>query len=332
VVLAFLAVMAYSREQTAPFGPGMNALAVLLAIVLLALGVGLGAVALCGIPKHGTCGILVKSVAGLALNLVFICFQAYGFVQGFQRGVQQAAQNQRAAQEVTRASEEMRREARNSFDPSRGATNLQNESLRKFQRQFASATANLEGDDAKIAGVMDTWLRREQTLVKEMESASAESRRVRIFDFSGLAGRDELQSRRELAQRLAEANNKLVAFITNTESWYRSAMQARGVSPRVAESATADFLRGFNSTSKLSMRIRAADLRVCESISGVIDLMDRNWGKWRFDSAAGKLVFDDTAVAKDYNRLFREIKSASHDELEAQRLLLNQTARPAPPR
>ena len=69
------------------------------------------------------------------------------------------------------------------------------------------------------------------------------------------------------------------------------------------------------------LAIRNADTRMMTGMTGVLDLLENNWGKWKSDSEL--VTFEDTALARKYNALIQEIQAAGEAQISAQRKLVN---------
>jgi len=73
--------------------------------------------------------------------------------------------------------------------------------------------------------------------------------------------------------------------------------------------------------NRLVLAIRNADTRMMTGMTGVLDLLESNWGKWKSDSEL--VTFEDTALARKYNALIQEIQAAGEAQISAQRKLVN---------
>ena len=319
LMVIFVSVAFHAVQKDSHMPPIANFVAGLCATLLLACGVACAIVGLCGIRQHGSSGILGKSLAGLVINAVLMLV----FIGGFVAGVNKGLKSRQAARDLQAAAKDIQAGLRESFDPEKGITNFNHEQVDEFQRKLHAASSNLTGDDALVVKATAAHVGRVQVAGRELEAVVKELTEAHILDFSDVTAKDQLQSRRVVVQRFAEVNQKLASVISNSEALFRADLKRLGVSPAVTDSAMRGFHNAAVQRNSLLLQIRAADARMARGMTGILDLLEENWGAWKHDDATGKILFTRTGLVGPYNQFLDEVQTAGQNEINAQRRLIN---------
>jgi hypothetical protein len=54
---------------------------------------------------------------------------------------------------------------------------------------------------------------------------------------------------------------------------------------------------------------------------GVLDLLDANWGRWRYNETSGKVRFENASAVTQYNAFMAQIHKAATEQAAAQKRL-----------
>ena len=158
---------------------------------------------------------------------------------------------------------------------------------------------------------------------RELEAVVQELTEAHVLDLHDVTAKDQLQSRRLVVQRFAAVNQKLANVISNSETLFRADLKRLGVSPAATEQAMSGFHNAAIQRNSLLLQIRGADARMAKSMSGILDLLEENWGAWKHDDATGKILFTRTGLVGPYNQFLDEVQTAGQNEINAQRRLIN---------
>lgn len=287
--------------------------------VLACIGAGLvcAIIALCNVGKYDNRALLRRGVVGLIVNGIFVAFLGLAFIGGVAKGVK-ARQTER---EIVRATQELRDNTRKSFDSTMGITNANSEHLGRFRAQLENAAPHLEGDKALLARVWAAYLGQVQAASKRWQSMYDEVGAAKVLDFSEVTSKEQLQSRRELVKRYKAASDDMRELVENGSDFYRGELHKLGASSKSTE-IIVHALQEQNSRQRaLLLEIRDLDTRISESMLGILALLEQHWGNWTCPS--GPVVFFDSKVLAEYNRLLHQLKEAGREQLDAQRKLVS---------
>ena len=118
-----------------------------------------------------------------------------------------------------------------------------------------------------------------------------------------------------------DANDAFKSLLLQSESNYRKDLAALEVSPAQTEAAMTGFRKSFGVQRPLLVNIREADDRMGRAMLGVLDLLDSQWGQWRYDPAASVVRFQDRTALDQYKALMAQINQARTDQAAAQKSL-----------
>lgn len=292
--------------------PGRGAVLLLGATMvgLLLLGAILSIVGLCGIGRHGAAGLLGFGMAGLGINglLLFI------FITNF-------AAARLKAREVNRQfdalSAELVTNAAQNYNPTSGVDGgKQLKLLSDYRRKLKAVSQRASGDDAAMMQASEAILQRIQVAGQKVVAADNHCHEAGIFDFESLTNRNELAIRRRAILDLKTANAQLRELLTNRTAIAISELRSRGV----PEDKIQSFVEGFSrsETQALTVKLRSYVDDYCDACVSLQDVLDKHWGKWRFDSTLGTVVFDDPSVQNEFGHLAKSILAIRKKEIALQ--------------
>jgi hypothetical protein len=317
VLNAALAIHSHSATA-APGGVAVAKLIVpLLSVVFMALGAVCAIVALCNVSRLGQERLLGRGLAGLIISGGLVAIFVAGFVHGFTRAVHA----RETRQELRDADRELRSSLRNSFDSEKGITNVDFKKVEEYRGKLDRAAAKLGPEDARVAKVASAYLGEVQVASRALDHALTRLKEAEVLQLKGVTSRDQLESRRQAVQRYAAANERVRDVVTNCPAFFRTELQKLGASPESVEKSAREMETAMREQNKLVLSIRDADTRMTSAMTQMLDLLDKNWGKW---NAQSELVrFDDSTAARKYNLLLGEIQAAAETQITAQRKLVN---------
>jgi hypothetical protein len=293
----------------------------LLSTACIAAGAVFAIIALCNTSRLGKEGLLGRGITGLALNGILLAILASAFVHGFTQGFTRAVHARETRRELREANNDLRSSLRNSFDAEKGITNVDFKRVDDLRGKLDRAASNLGPEDARVAKVASAYLGEVQVASRALENALTRLKEAQVLQFSGVTTKEELRNRRDVVQRYAAANDRVRAVVTNSPTFFRTELQRLGASPESIEKSTREMEQATREQNRLVLAIRNADTRMMTGMTGVLDLLENNWGRWKSDSEL--VTFEDTALARKYNALIQEIQAAGEAQISAQRKLVN---------
>jgi hypothetical protein len=293
-------------------GPSLRPLFIIIGFVELGfalLGAVLGIVAVFLAGPHQRGSVAARVAGGILLLGLLTAVAIPNFVRA-----RTLASNKRAAEEVQAAAKSFRAEAASAI------TNGQTPSLEPLQRSFGRAAEKTSGDTAALFKGSQLFLQQLQRYQEAYAKAANELKSAKVLATSTLSDRRQIQDRKAVVQKFLDANASLRTAVQQSESNFRKELAALGVSGSQTEAALTGFRKSFQ--GPLLLTIREADERMGHGMLQVLNLFDAQWGKWRFDSNAQILRFQDTTALGQYKSLMAEINQAGTDQQTAQERLL----------
>jgi hypothetical protein len=191
----------------------------------------------------------------------------------------------------------------------------------KLKDQMEKSAANLDPTEAAALRGMAAFMGRMQRELGVYEKISREIDEEGVFSFN-VTERAKLQKHREMIRAFQDSNSKLTELVTNSEDIVREALVEAKV-PRLARDAA---LKQFQTTQAqvkpLQLQIRKADSALCDTSFSILDLLEKNWGKWRTEAETGNLVFDDDATLAAFQELQEKIMVIAQEQATAQEKLV----------
>ena len=321
-LIAILVAIVVHVTSTAP-PPAVLIITGLIGIGLVIVGFVTGILGLTGIRQHGTRGLLGKGIAGVVINgALLVCF-GVAAVAGFNNSVKKAIANQKLSQNLNADEQQLRDNARQSFNSKTGITNADFSSLDKMKGDLDSAAPALTGDKASFAKAMSDYLEKVRASMKNYQDASIELRAARILVTSNLTSVTQIESRREVLQNFITANENMENVITNSEDSIRADLSSMNVSQDMIDRTITGFDSTFLPRRDLSLQIRECDDRMSHSMGAILNLLETDWGRWHFNSFDQELYFDDAADREIYSDSLHDIRLAGQQQIQLQGELVN---------
>ena len=276
----------------------------------------LGTIALLGIRKAGSEGILGKTLSGLTTSSVLL----FVFIQGVRSGYQ----TQAMARTLEESRQQLQSDMKKEIESGEGiSVDKQDLRLQKIILDVDAAAQNVSGQDALLARAGSACLSRIQGELKNYASAVKALQSSPPLDLSGVQRREQLEEKRKVVKNFMAANERLLAFTTNQESIFREELQKLSVPAPAQEAALKGFRRSAESHRASTEGIRDDDRRCAAAMLGILDLADANWGKWTWNAARKKIVFDSPLAQDKYIEYRDEIEAAAREQAKLQLQILN---------
>jgi hypothetical protein len=290
--------------------------AVMLAAVLA--GIMLAIVALCGISKYGSEGILWRSCRGLCLSGVFLFAGVTGYFH--------ARHNAQVLKDLRATSRQVNEDVKKDIASGKDVTVAVEDAqlgIEKMKTALDSASATTSGTDALVMKGSSDHLARAQVLFKAYATTLKAIQEPNVLDMGGVSKREQLQGRKEVVQRFMTANDKLQDFFANREKIFRRDLQAAGVPPDAVERVITGYKKSAGQHDLLVVKIRQDDHNMGTAILGMLNILDASWGKWTYNVQRKKVDFDDAATLDQYLSFRDQIESAAREQKTLQAKAVN---------
>ena len=315
--ILFGALLQGHRDATGPIY--VLTIAVICGFIVL-VGIVMGLLALVLAKPGERAGVFARAGVGLGVCGLLIAIAVPNFI----RGRQKALADQAALQDLKSTVSDLRQEASAALkqhDPH--AVNLA-----KLGQSLDRAAKATSGDASIAMRAMHAYLDRIESQQKAYEKVSDELLVASVLQTSNLFNQSQIPPRKAKVQAFLDANNSFKAFIAQGAVNFRKELVNLKVSPEQVEAAVGGFQKTSGPQIPMVLAIRAADDRMGVAMLGILDLLDANWGRWRYNPATGKVRFDDPATLQRYNGYFGEIREAGRDQAMAQNRLSSLIKRP----
>lgn len=326
VVMPVLAILIYAAVQAQKLAgtppPRLVLIAVLWVLILLpATGLVLAIVGLCGIPRHGKRGILGRGIAGVVLNggILLLLFIIVVFVAGLANNLK----SRQLFQGLKETEQQLQADQRKAFNPRTGITNVDTAGMERIRTQLDTGAQTLTGDDARIARVMSSFVARMEDATKKYQSALQELEAAHVLSLPDLVSQNQIAARRETVQQFLDVNADFAGVISNSAASLRANLTAAQVAPDKVDQVLAGFQSKWSVRGPLMLEIRDCDRRAGEGMLGILDVLDKNWGKWDYNPDTKLVKFTDAGAEAAYRQSLIEIRTASQEQVRAQGMLVN---------
>ncbi len=285
-----------------------------------------GIVALCGMREEGKEGILWQSIVGIMLSLGIFGVTGVLIIHG----VQMAMQNHKATEAMTQTVRELQEESKRDFnrDHKIGLDSAQPK-LDKMKTALDGMAKEGTGDAVLTANASKAYLEKLQVLMSEYTAGAKLLQSPPVMDMSGVESKEQLQAKRKVVEDFMAANEKLMAFFTRGEMTFRDEL----VRFKVPAEMTEQVLKGYRSSATerniLIVKIRQTDQQIGTAMLGMLDVLDANWGGWKYSAEKKKTIFSDKATLEKYNEFYRTMQLAGSEQKRLQGQLVNLPELPA---
>jgi hypothetical protein len=181
----------------------------------------------------------------------------------------------------------------------------------------------MSGDDAIIMQAMANHVTRIQTAMKAYEPAMKAYIGADVLNAATLQEKSAIEPRRQIVRDFLVRNADLTKAITDSEKNIRNDLAKSGLTPTKIELSMKGFKRTADPRNALTLQIRDCDKRLGDATIGAPDLFETHWGKWKYDSTADQIRFDDSQAADEYNAFLNEINTAGETQVKLQGKLVN---------
>jgi hypothetical protein len=312
-------VLGYSLKSMTPGTAVLVSLAAAgITLLLCCLSNVLGIIALFGIPKHGTQGILWRALGGMAASGAILFLMGAGFVHGYQTAVRARSTVLALRPSVQETHDDSKKATDGSATP---ATTQAQADKSKSASETSSQAWPV---DTSLSAKATSHFQRElQSLSKDYAEAAQQLRNPWVLDIGTLDKREELAIRKDTVQKFMASNEKFLAFVMNGEKHYRDDLARFDIPEEVCEGALKTYRRSTEEWNFLTLKARQSDQQIGTALLGMLDTLDAGWGKWKYSPENKTAIFADNALVAKYNAYFKAMQSAHTDQKQTLAQLSN---------
>jgi hypothetical protein len=195
--------------------------------------------------------------------------------------------------------------------------------MQQVRQQLNKAGQQLSGDAGVMARIMSINLDGMATRSQNLQASGQRVLDAHIEQGYGLATPGQIADRRKLVYDFLAANSALASAISNKENDIMTMLQSSNVSPNFIEIGRQQLSRSRHQR-ELMLQIRAYDQQQGEEFLGILDLLEKDWGKWHSDPTNKTVNFDNETSRLGYLQHRQGLQDASAAQISLQRRMLDQ--------
>jgi hypothetical protein len=172
-------------------------------------------------------------------------------------------------------------------------------------------------DESKINAAVE---RTSSRLKTAMDGYRASGREIvpRALALSSIQSKEHLAARRAEVSGLMEKRNALALTLDGIDALLREELGREGLSQDEISAAVAALAPGMVSQKTHFAGMMASNGRLLLSITELLGLLERQWGRWEYDAASNQFRFRDPAALDHFNRLVKAIRDGIAEQPQTQ--------------
>jgi hypothetical protein len=273
-------------------------------------------------PKKSNIGRIILIVILAPIVLFIGSAFVSGFIKGYQGGVKRRASEKEFEQTVNSMREKSAEALRSgNYEEATAAADQVKEAMLKHAE-------NLTGTDAIAAKITARLIEKTNTQARAHEASLGKVIEAGVLQFSKLKERATIEQHRQLLRGFLEANANLTNTVTHYEDNLEADLKAAGVPAATLGKIVEGGRRGAQRIRPYVSVIRKCDQTIGESALDVLELLDKNWGKWSYNPS-GRIGFQENTTIERYNALLGRIEAAGKEQADQQEKLARVQSRDA---
>jgi hypothetical protein len=198
------------------------------------------------------------------------------------------------------------------------ASSLPEPSLQKMQAELEAARKRAEAVRPFIAEASKADKERLESLMATYSTALKAVRHPPVLDLTSVTDAEQLGQKKQIVQTFLKANEALRLHLTQRETAYRETLVKIGVPDESLNSVMEAYRRMAAKPTALAIKMRNDDKRMGDALLAMLEVLENNWGKWKFDSAKQKVNFEDRPARDKFLDLKEELDNASLEQMACQ--------------
>lgn len=313
LVLGFALDQVFSRQLISLEPEVRRPLAIGVATVvvcILASGAIAGIIALCGIARHGTRGLLLKGVTGTVLCTL----TGFVYVTNFNSARDRAQSRADLHEAMTNLLGTTEAEI---DDLDAIASRLENS-----QSALDRAAANASGPEAAAMRASSAYMAIIRKATEDFTVKAQALQAAAVLDPSTLEKREDLADRTRIVTEFLNGNLAFTEIIRSGEALFTAELDKQKPDEKMREAVLTGFKNAFSRSQPLSLKIREADTQLANDFLAVLKLLDTEWGNWEYDEDAEQINFEEDAASEAYTALLTRIGTVAEEQTAAQLRLI----------
>jgi hypothetical protein len=188
--------------------------------------------------------------------------------------------------------------------------------LDKTQKATAKAADQIGGTAGQALKVVAEFQAESNTISKEIARKGQQF--LQMIDWESLATKGDYEARRQFMMKYAQYNRDVTEFFENAPDNISKRLDEINFQGQERNQLEQGFNAKFTSTLTLIRGIRQCEITACEIGIRLIDLLEKEQGKWRLDAATDTLEFDNDDTLAAFNKAIAEFQVAGARQVELQ--------------
>ena len=260
--------------------------------------------------KRSTTPIILAVVGGV-IFLAIIAAGAVGVFLVAKRVQETKANRAQAMSDLQRASEQARQNAEKTIKDGKAS-----EEFGRLRQQLDKSAAIAGGSDAETYRAMSDTLAKIQVHAKAYETAEARFLEAAVLK-ADITDRTEIAKKQAVVNEFLEKNDNFADALRHSTDLLKAELDKARIPDAMKRGVISGFENSQTRIRPLQLRVRDTDRILGENALAALNLFDTNWGEWRHD-ATGRLIFQSSAAAEQYNDILAKVRAAAADEAKAQ--------------
>ncbi len=188
----------------------------------------------------------------------------------------------------------------------------------KLRAEIEAAKERAEAARPFIAAASRADKEQIQSLMAAYSTALKPVREPPLLDLTAVTDLEQLRQKKETVQTFMKANENLRAFLARRETAYRETLVKLALPPESLDTVMEAFTRTAGEPTALVLKMRNDDAKMAAALLGMLDLLDANWGQWKFNPAKQKVEFADHNNQEKFLDLKETLDRVSLEQLACQ--------------
>jgi hypothetical protein len=171
-----------------------------------------------------------------------------------------------------------------------------------------------------VAG--NAYLQKVQQVSNEYSTHTKALRDAQVLDMKGVEQKEQLEPRKNLVRQFLAANDQLKDLLAHGENLYQQELQRVDLPQSVRDAQLLKYRQGAGANEQ-AIKIREADGRIGQSLLGALNLLDDNWGKWKYDPLQKRVIFSEPQTDKNFQQLLAQFDGAAKEVAQLQDQLVS---------
>jgi hypothetical protein len=297
-----------SLQQTQTTLVLIGALAVFASLIL-------GLIALCGIPKHGSEGILGKALRGIFTSVTAICVFAYTYSE--------TRANREAMARMHELAVKVDADTRKDFADHKGLSAADGlKRMNDEQNILDNAAHETTGNTALVNKAASAFLQKAKAAMTAYAEAEKGLNHLSGKNIHNVENQIQLDDKRQAVRKFMAANEAVLVFIQNGEQTLKDELIQQHLPAENIETTLQGYRKSSADQNALTTKIRLQDKRMSVSFLTAINLLDANWGHWKYSEETKRVVFNDSAISEQYATCLADITTAAREQVQLQQQLV----------